>query len=380
MEFHIYHLSRALSALGIDSSVVRVSPEPGVHDAPEDVPFSYVDGARARSLGRLGDVIPGHYGPELVRRVAQNADAWHAARSFGRDADTVIHQHDFIGNLALTKLLARRHPVVWTNHLGEYLLLRRSRAGRYGIRWMTRHYRHAFAPSSELAAIPPMRGRVTQLSNAVDRELFPPATDQGRIEAREALGLASGDLVVLVPRRWAPTKGVAIAAEALGHLEGMTDRSISALFVGSSLSEYPDYARQVAASLDALDMDVRITPRATAAEMAALYRCADVTLVPSFLEATSLAALEAISAGSIVVASETGGLAELISHGENGFLHEPGDARALASLICEVASLGPDEAERIRQGAFRVADEHSWSGVASVVAQTYRSVLDERGR
>lgn len=53
------------------------------------------------------------------------------------------------------------------------------------------------------------------------------------------------------------------------------------------------------------------------------------------IEATSISALEAMSAGKIVIASRIGGLEELIKNGENGILFEAGDYRELAKLINE---------------------------------------------
>jgi glycosyltransferase involved in cell wall biosynthesis len=109
--------------------------------------------------------------------------------------------------------------------------------------------------------------------------------------------------------------------------------------------------------------------------MAKLYGCADVTLIPSFLEATSLAALEALSVGSLVIASDTGGNPELIEDGTSGFLHPPGDADALAGHIRSCAFLDDGGREAIREGGFAVAGRHSWQAVGGRVAEVYERVL-----
>ncbi|MBL8935974.1 MAG: N-acetyl-alpha-D-glucosaminyl L-malate synthase BshA [Archangium sp.] len=55
-----------------------------------------------------------------------------------------------------------------------------------------------------------------------------------------------------------------------------------------------------------------------------------VFLLPSELESFGLAALEAMSCGVPVVASNVGGLPEVVTHGVNGFLHAVGDVAAMA--------------------------------------------------
>jgi N-acetyl-alpha-D-glucosaminyl L-malate synthase BshA len=66
---------------------------------------------------------------------------------------------------------------------------------------------------------------------------------------------------------------------------------------------------------------------------------ADVLLLPSEHEAFGLAALEAMACGVVPVAARTGGVAELITPGVDGFLEPVGDveahARRVAGLVCD---------------------------------------------
>ncbi|MGH9372089.1 MAG: glycosyltransferase, partial [Vicinamibacterales bacterium] len=62
-----------------------------------------------------------------------------------------------------------------------------------------------------------------------------------------------------------------------------------------------------------------------------LLSAADLFLLPSAQESFGLAALEAMACGVPVVASDVGGLPEVIEHGLTGFLHTPGDLDGMAS-------------------------------------------------
>jgi N-acetyl-alpha-D-glucosaminyl L-malate synthase BshA len=75
---------------------------------------------------------------------------------------------------------------------------------------------------------------------------------------------------------------------------------------------------------------------------------ADVFLLPSENESFGLAALEAMSCEVPVIATEAGGLPEVVAHGETGFLCPVGDVDGMAAAALRLLS---DEDLRQRLGA-----------------------------
>ncbi len=67
---------------------------------------------------------------------------------------------------------------------------------------------------------------------------------------------------------------------------------------------------------------------------------ATVFLLPSEEESFGLAALEAMSCGLPVVASDVGGIPEVITHGQQGFLHAVGDVDAMAAATLQLLTDG----------------------------------------
>jgi N-acetyl-alpha-D-glucosaminyl L-malate synthase BshA len=65
---------------------------------------------------------------------------------------------------------------------------------------------------------------------------------------------------------------------------------------------------------------------------------ADLFLLPSDMESFGLAALEAMACEVPVVASNVGGVPEVIEHGVDGYLHEPRDVAAAAAYALEILS------------------------------------------
>lgn len=110
-------------------------------------------------------------------------------------------------------------------------------------------------------------------------------------------------------------------------------------------------------------------------DVPALMKAFDLLLVPSWNEPFGLVAVEAMAAGTAVVATHSGGLAEVPRHGEQGFLIPPRDADALAARAVQLArdpalrqrmgEAGPARAQRF--GSERMVDEYE-ALLARVVA------------
>jgi glycosyltransferase involved in cell wall biosynthesis/GT2 family glycosyltransferase len=64
-----------------------------------------------------------------------------------------------------------------------------------------------------------------------------------------------------------------------------------------------------------------------------LYRQAGVTILTSTTEGTPMVFAEALASGSPVAAYDVGGISEMITHGEEGFLVKPGAVKEMARLI-----------------------------------------------
>jgi glycogen synthase len=108
-----------------------------------------------------------------------------------------------------------------------------------------------------------------------------------------------------------------------------------------------------------------------------LYRVADVAVFPSLYEPFGIVALEAMAAGCPVVASATGGLAEVIRSGENGLAVSPNDPAALAAGLLQ-ALLHPKESRDRAARALRdVKAQYSWPAVAAQTAAVYSRAYDE---
>nr|WP_320131021.1 N-acetyl-alpha-D-glucosaminyl L-malate synthase BshA [uncultured Holophaga sp.] len=109
---------------------------------------------------------------------------------------------------------------------------------------------------------------------------------------------------------------------------------------GPDRSEAEAYARQ-----QGFADEVRFTGKQL--DIGSVLSCTDVFMLPSCTESFGLAALEAMSYGVPVVATQVGGLPEVIRHGVDGYLEPLGDVDAMAR---DVLTLLRDEPLRKRMG------------------------------
>jgi glycosyltransferase involved in cell wall biosynthesis len=73
-------------------------------------------------------------------------------------------------------------------------------------------------------------------------------------------------------------------------------------------------------------------------DMEDIYAIADLFLLPSEYESFGLSALEAMAAGTPVIATNSGGIPEVVTHGSNGFLSEIGDVESMSRQAISLLS------------------------------------------
>ena len=203
---------------------------------------------------------------------------------------------------------------------------------------------------------PSLADKCVYIPNFVDTEIF-----------RKPEKYGNDKLVVLYPRRLYPARGFWLVKEIIPEFLDAYP-NIEFHFVGQAdpdekeamsrlMGEYPQ--RVLWKTLDMQDMQQA-------------YEQADITLIPTiYSEGTSLSCLEAMAAGNAVIATNIGGLTDLVIHGFNGLLIEPsvtGLHDALA-LLCENQELRTHLRKNARQvaGAFTI---ESWQN-------RWRKVLEE---
>jgi len=103
---------------------------------------------------------------------------------------------------------------------------------------------------------------------------------------------------------------------------------------------------------------------------------ADVMLLPSQLESFGLAALEAMACEVVPIATNAGGVPEVIDHGKTGFLAEVGDVETMANYAIDVLSDDSKLKQMGQQARASAQARFCASKIIPMYERYYRDVLD----
>ena len=218
--------------------------------------------------------------------------------------------------------------------------------------------------------------RTVTIPPGVDLERFTPGSQQA---ARAAMGLPPDAVVLAFVGRIQPLKAPDVllrAAAEMLHRDPALRARLRLLVVGgpsgTGLAE-PTALQELAVVLGIPDL-VRFAPPQGGADLAAVYRAADVVAVPSHNESFGLVALEAQACGTPVVAAAVGGLPVAVADGTSGLLVEGHRAPDWADALSAVA-LHPSRARALASGAIEHALHFSWERTTDALLRTYADAV-----
>jgi glycosyltransferase involved in cell wall biosynthesis len=212
------------------------------------------------------------------------------------------------------------------------------------------------------------RARIVVIPDGVE---VPPAREHARDGFRDPLRLC---LVGGVAGRRG--KGQDIAVEALGRLDGLGVRATLDL-VGPVDS--PDFAEELQRRADALGVGERLRVRGWVDDAGRELAKADIVLLCSRAEALPLTVMEALARERPVVATDVGGVRELVTDGETGFVVERENPDAVADAVVRLTQDPAGAFEMARRGRELVVRRYSVeAAIAALRGEVERMLI--RGR
>lgn len=208
-----------------------------------------------------------------------------------------------------------------------------------------------------------------------------------RSAARAHAALADDCLVLLYVGRITPEKGLLVLINALAQLVRQVSVPLLLLVAGSAglgftsrsaaHSELHSYEQQVRSQ--ALGLPVRFLGDVPADDLPVLYRAADIFVCPSiYVEPFGTVNIEAAAAGLPVVASQVGGIPDVVLHERTGLLVPPNDPAALALALHQLIADAPRRARFARAGQ-DFASQFDWDVVAQRFEVLYARALASTG-
>ena len=369
---HVYHLTRELSRKGVDVTYVmpkthmpvsapwvRIIQAPfyadiGIYSlsggmAVEDYPSDPLEGARA-------------FTDAVVKTVTQMVQR-------GERFD-VIHCHDWISfpaGIALKRLL--NIPLVVTFHATEY-----SRTADRPYKPIMDIEREAIQEADHIITVSKKirdeelvkrygadPGKISVIYNGIDVDQFL-RDDIPKIDKTAPMVLFFGRLTF--------QKGPEYFLRAAQLVHKVLP---DAQFVVAGRGFLLPALTKMAAELGIADRTIFITQKMSEAEVAALYRAADVYVMPSVYEPFGITALEALVSGTPVILSKRVGATDIVHH---VLTVDYWDVEEMANKIIAVLMWEPLRRVLGRNGQ-EEAKKYSWSWVADeTINKAYKRVIE----
>jgi glycosyltransferase involved in cell wall biosynthesis len=275
---------------------------------------------------------------------------------------------------ALPVLMRGDRPYVVTIHRGELHGLPDAGFARWVVKRSLLCAARVIAVSRELADIAidglgVSHSRVEVINVGFNGDLFRPRGIEERRELKRKLGFAEDSFSLLFVGTLERRKGITVLFDALAKLDHRMPLEVFLAGIGPSESELRGLAgtHPFAGSIHWLGAVEH-------GALADLYCAADAFVLPSFAEGTPTVMLEAMASGTPAIVTRVGGVPDVIEHGRNGLLFDPGDDAALKELIEQLVAdrtLGP----RLAEQALADVQKHSLAAQVLRIEQLYRTVI-----
>jgi len=305
----------------------------------------------------------------------------------------LVHSHTWYANLAghLTSLLYDVPHVVTTHSLEP---LRPWKAEQLGGGYALSSWAEKTAVEAADAVIAVSDGmradvlsaypavdptRVHVVHNGIDTELFSPRPDP---EALSRIGIDPDRPVAVYVGRITRQKGLPHLLRAMRQV-----RPEVQLVLAASAPDTEEIAAEVEAGVKELATDrtvVHLDSQLARDEVIRLLSSASVFVCPSVYEPLGIVNLEAMACETAVVASDVGGIPEVVVDGETGLLvaYDADDAAGfeagLASAIDDVLSDADRLTQMGRAGRERAVKDFAWPKIAKRTVELYNDVVAAR--
>jgi mannosyltransferase len=293
-----------------------------------------------------------------------------------------------MGVTDLLKLWRRRASVVWharrNNEMIAGVLLRSlgwplklvftSAAQRHHTwitRWLIRQMDAIIATSEFSASF--LKRAATVIMHGVDTDVYAPPADRAAAFAEAAL---PGRYAIGCFGRVRAQKGSDVFVEAMCRLLPRYP-DFTAVIVGAIVPEQRGFADELRRRIDAAGLQSRIvmTGELAIEEVQRWYQRLTIYAFTSRNEGFGLTLIEAMSAGTALVASRAGAAEFVVEDGTTGVLTPPDD---VAALVAALEPLMRDPASAVLMGErarARVLDKFSLDVEANAIADVYRRLV-----
>jgi glycosyltransferase involved in cell wall biosynthesis len=369
---HVYFLSKSLAKQGVKVYVVTC-------DFPDAPAHEVIDGVEVYRIDSYKNPAPDFATWVYLMNLNMQKETAALIKSLDGKID-VIHAHDWlVANAGIGLKHVFRKPLLVTMHSTEMgrrdgthttteKMIHETEAWLTYEAWkviccsdyMINHVKYVFGlPSDKLVMVP----------NGVNIGVYEKAQVDKDFRGKFAL---PEEKIVLFVGRLVYEKGIHVLINAVPKVL----EKVNAKFIIVGSGYMKEQLLNIVRSMG-LEHKVLFEGFVDEQSLLKLQKVADVSVVPSLFEPFGIVALEAMAAKSPVVASDTGGLSEIIEHDVSGVKVYPNNPDSLAWGITKIL-LDQNFGNTLRENAYRkVQEKYNWEKIAQQTKNIYEGVLGE---
>ncbi len=332
----------------------------------------------AADLKRIGlpvDLIP-------VPNLRHPLNLFRILRYFGFHRPQLVHTQlefsDILGTLA-ARILGI--PSVSTIHILDKSAEKKSKVMRLKLRWfmLEKFCSRIIAVSEKTRSHHLKTGgldpkKVITVYNGIDISRFTETKEFDIKKTKQVLHLPLDNRIIITVAVLREPKGIQYMIQALPKiLEQIPD--IHYLVVGDGA--YGTILKDLSASLSVQD---HITFAGHRTDIPNLLACSDIFVLPTLGDALPTVLIEALAAGKPIVASNVGGVPEIIENGVNGVLVPPGDPSRLADACLQLLKNKKQARQMILAGGQTVWQRFNVDAQIEQLSKIYEELVASHGK
>lgn len=234
--------------------------------------------------------------------------------------------------------------------------------------WYVRRMRHIMSGTPYVFRFVQARNphaKLYNISNPIDPAFFAGDVRANRPDPQSILQLGT-----IYPR-----KGLDLTIEALHQLRRFFPR-LRLTVAGNEVDK--EFIGAVRSKIVAYDLakQVRWLGPISQEQLIGEMRSHQIICLPSREDTLPMVLSQAMAIGNLCVASDAGGIPDMIAHGRQGILFPRDNARALAQALAVALQLSPERSEEIRLANRAYAEQtYHDDGIAAQTVAAYRQIL-----
>jgi glycosyltransferase involved in cell wall biosynthesis len=217
-----------------------------------------------------------------------------------------------------------------------------------------------------------LRERVIRMDNAIDAQQFVPCLDKSSAKKAFDMLALENKVVALYVGRLTSQKALPVLLHAMQRAL-LAAPNLHLLMLGQGEEE-----DALIGLADELGLQQNVTFVGYIDDVRPYLNVADLFVLPSLAEGVSNSLLEAMSCGLACIATQVGGIAEVLSDGDCGLLVPPGNIEALANCLIRLSSNSNERIQLGTKARQRILARYDIRIVGSRYQHLYQRLLEAK--